>query len=208
MNWRRNWPRKNSSSSTSITPASDATTAFLRAASETDARVRGLRLVARGRSASRYRRRADARLGDAVVIMNATNPPEVIVQMYARWLEGYHVASAQCEELAVVPGFKQKGAATLYRLLDRFSAVIPPENESDFRLLDREVVHAFLQLPERDRSLAGGNQWISSGQSAQPANCALVRQWRFSLPMRPSHLCGWLSGWAWARLVFRLRSWW
>ena len=35
--------------------------------------------------------------GDAVVIIDADlqDPPEVIVQMYARWLEGYHVAYGQ-----------------------------------------------------------------------------------------------------------------
>ncbi|MGI9088142.1 MAG: glycosyltransferase family 2 protein [Chthoniobacterales bacterium] len=148
----------------------DETSAILQQLSETDERVRALRLSRNFGHQVATTAGLEHAAGDAVVIMDADlqDPPEVIVQMYARWLEGYHVAYGQREERAGETAFKLWTSKTFYRLVNRLSPLQVPNDTGDFRLMDRAVVEALLRMPERDRFLRGMISWVGFRQVAVP----------------------------------------
>jgi glycosyltransferase involved in cell wall biosynthesis len=55
---------------------------------------------------------------------------------------------------------KRRSAAWFYRLHNRMSKTKIPENVGDFRLMDRVVVEALKQLPERQRFMKGLFAWV------------------------------------------------
>ena len=96
----------------------------------------------------------DASRGKAVVVMDADlqDPPEVIVEMLAKWREGYDVVYGRRRSRAGESWFKLVTAKIFYRL---FAAMIPievPLDTGDFRLMSRRVVVA-LRRAARDASL-------------------------------------------------------
>jgi dolichol-phosphate mannosyltransferase len=96
------------------------------------------------------------------------DPPELIEAMLERWKEGYHVAYAQRIERTGESAFKIWSANVFYRLIQRISRSPIPRNTGDFRLMDRQVVDAFLRMPERDRFLRGMVSWVGYRQIAVP----------------------------------------
>ncbi|MGZ5023962.1 MAG: glycosyltransferase family 2 protein [Chthoniobacterales bacterium] len=167
--------------------SSDETPKLLHEMSEADPRVRGLRLSRNFGQQVAITAGLEHASGDAVVIMDADlqDPPEVIVQMYARWLEGYHVAYGQRQDRAGEKAFKRWSATTFYRVLNRLAPIPIPSETGDFRLLDRDVVRALLQMPERDRFLRGMISWVGFRQVAVPYHRAarLAGETKFSLAM-------------------------
>lgn len=55
-----------------------------------------------------------------------------------------------------------------YRLFRRLSYVSVPLDAGDFSLLDRKVVQALSQLPERDRFIRGLRAWVGFKQTGIP----------------------------------------
>ncbi len=150
--------------------SSDETAVLLREMSLADERVKALRLSRNFGHQVATTAGLEHASGDAVVLMDADlqDPPEVIVQMYARWQEGYHVAYGQREERVGETRFKVWSAKTFYRLVNRMSPVAIPNDTGDFRLMDRAVVEALLRMPERDRFLRGMVSWVGFRQVAVP----------------------------------------
>ena len=156
----------------------DETAKLLHEMSLADPRVKGLRLSRNFGHQVATTAGLEHASGDAVVIMDADlqDPPELIVQMYARWLEGYHVAYGEREERLGETPFKLWSAKLFYRLMNRVSPMPIPTDTGDFRLMDRAVVRALLQMPERDRYLRGMVAWVGFRQIGIPYR----RQARFA----------------------------
>ncbi len=108
--------------------------------------------------------------GDAVVLIDADlqDPPEVIVTMLERWKEGYHVAYGQRSERAGESAFKVQTAKLFYRLLNRLTETEIPLDTGDFRLMDRRVIDAIGEMPERDRFIRAMVSWVGFRQIAVP----------------------------------------
>lgn len=104
--------------------------------------------------------------GDAVVIMDADlqDPPELIAQMVERWRQGFHVVYAQRLQRHVETWAKKGTAAAFYLLMRLVSGHDIPKNTGDFRLIDRKVVEAFKQMPERHRFVRGLIAWVGFRQ--------------------------------------------
>jgi dolichol-phosphate mannosyltransferase len=100
--------------------------------------------------------------GDSVAIIDADlqDPPEVLVQMFHLWEQGYEVVFGVRKNRAGESWFKLKTAEWFYRVLNLFSDTEIPCDTGDFRLLDRKAVNALLRMPERDRLLRGLSSWI------------------------------------------------
>jgi len=100
--------------------------------------------------------------GDAVVIIDADlqDPPEVILELIAKWREGYEVVYAQRVEREGETWFKRITASIFYRTIYRITDVKIPLDTGDFRLLDRKVVNILNSMRERHRFLRGLSAWV------------------------------------------------
>ncbi len=100
--------------------------------------------------------------GDAAIIIDADlqDPPEVILELIAKWREGYEVVYALRTEREGETFFKKATAAAFYKIIYRITDVKIPMNTGDFRLLDRKVVDVMNQMRERHRFLRGLSAWV------------------------------------------------
>lgn len=100
--------------------------------------------------------------GEAVIIIDADlqDPPEVILELIAKWREGYQVVYAQRSEREGESWFKLVTASAFYKLIYRITDVKIPMNTGDFRLLDRKVVDVMGTMRERHRFLRGMSAWV------------------------------------------------
>ena len=108
--------------------------------------------------------------GRAVIVMDADlqDPPEVALDLVAKWKEGYEVVYAERLSRAGESRFKRLTAALFYRLMNALSDVEIPRNVGDFRLVDRKALDAFLAMPERDRFVRGMFAWVGFRQAVVP----------------------------------------
>ncbi len=106
--------------------------------------------------------------GEAVVIIDADlqDPPELIGELLVKWRQGYDVVYATRRSRAGETWLKRLTAFGFYRVLNMISEVVIPDNTGDFRLLDRRVVQALRQLPERNRFMKGLFSWVGYKQTA------------------------------------------
>ena len=95
-------------------------------------------------------------------------PPGVVLEMIAKWREGYEVVYGTRSERAGESAFKRITAKGFYRLLNMLSDVPIPLDTGDFRLMDRRVVDALRAMPERDRFVRGMVSWVGFRQIALP----------------------------------------
>ena len=116
--------------------------------------------------------------GDCAVIIDGDlqDPPELIPAMIEKWQNGYDVVYAQRQKRKGETFFKRVSAAFFYRLLQKMTNVDIPEDTGDFRLIDRKVIDALGQMPERNRFLRGMVSWAGFRQTSVP----YVRDERFS----------------------------
>lgn len=105
--------------------------------------------------------------GDAVVIMDSDlqDPPEVIPELFAKWMEGFEVVFAIRKEREGESWFKLFTASLFYRLIYRITDVNIPVDTGDFRLLDRKVVDVMNEMRERHRFLRGMSVWVGFHQT-------------------------------------------
>jgi glycosyltransferase involved in cell wall biosynthesis len=104
--------------------------------------------------------------GQAVVIIDSDlqDPPEVILQLIARWQEGCEIVYAVRSVRVGESWFKLYTASLFYRLIARITDVKIPMDAGDFRLLDRKVVNVLNQMRERHRFLRGMSVWVGFRQ--------------------------------------------
>ena len=86
--------------------------------------------------------------------------PDLIPAMLAEWQQGYDVVYAVREHRRDEGPFKRLGARWFYRLVNAGARFQVPPDAGDFRLMDRAVVDALLDLPERNRFLKGLYAWV------------------------------------------------
>ncbi|NEO32572.1 MAG: glycosyltransferase family 2 protein [Symploca sp. SIO3C6] len=110
----------------------------------------------------------DFATGAAVVPIDADlqDPPELIEQMLAKWREGYDVVYATRRSRQGESWFKRLTADVFYRTIGKMTRVPIPRNTGDFRLLDRRVVEAIKQMPERTRFMKGLFTWVGFKQTS------------------------------------------
>lgn len=108
--------------------------------------------------------------GQAVVIIDADlqDPPEVILDLIAKWREGYEVVFAIRAEREGEGWFKLFTASLFYRLISKITDVDIPLDAGDFRLLDRKVVDVLNRMREKHRFLRGMSAWVGFRQIGVP----------------------------------------
>jgi glycosyltransferase involved in cell wall biosynthesis len=148
--------------------STDETIAAIAAAHYREPRVRALSLSRNfGKEAAISAGLEHAR-GQAVVPMDVDmqDPPEVLIEMVAKWREGYEMVFGVRRNRASDSLPKRLTAGLYYRAHNWVSNDKIPENAGDFRLLDRKVVDAIRTLPERNRFMKGLFAWAGFRQTA------------------------------------------
>jgi len=146
----------------------DASLPLLRDLVKQDARYRVLSFSRNFGHQTAITAGVDHARGKAVVVMDADlqDPPQVVIEMMAKWREGYDVVYGKRRARAGETFFKKVTAKIFYRL---FAAMIPievPLDTGDFRLMSRRVVVALRELREAHRFVRGMVAWIGFKQTA------------------------------------------
>lgn len=116
--------------------------------------------------------------GQAIVVIDADlqDPPEIILEMIAKWKEGFEVVYGKRTTRKGETAFKKFTARTFYRTLNSMTDVKIPTDVGDFRLIDRKVKDALLRVPEHNRYVRGLISWLGFRQTA----VEFVREPRFA----------------------------
>jgi len=99
--------------------------------------------------------------GRAVVLMDADlqHPPELLPKMLELWRGGYDVVNA-VKQARSRESMAYRFMAWSFNLLIGGAAGSSFKGASDFKLLDRQVVEAVLDCPERNRFFRGLVAWV------------------------------------------------
>ncbi len=100
--------------------------------------------------------------GDAVITMDADlqHPPESIPQFLSLWESGAEVVYTVRKETQGVGWFKKFSSGLFYWIFNRISDTKSESGTTDFRLMDKKVIEAFRNLPERERMFRGLIDWM------------------------------------------------
>lgn len=103
----------------------------------------------------------DIARGDAVIVMDADlqHPPEYIPEMVRLWKEGAEVVEGVKSSRGKEKKIYRFCAKLFYGAINKATG-IDFDNASDFKLLDRKVVEAMKQMPERMTFFRGMSAWV------------------------------------------------
>lgn len=99
--------------------------------------------------------------GDAAVLMSSDlqDPPELISSFLRKWEEGYENIFGVVTKRSGTSLLRRINSRLFYKIANKLSDGVLPENASDFRLLDRKVYEAVRGMRERNRFLRGLVAW-------------------------------------------------
>jgi dolichol-phosphate mannosyltransferase len=145
----------------------DRSMELLREAAGRDARYRVLSFARNFGHQTAITAGVDYARGEAVVVMDADlqDPPEIVLEMVAKWRQGFDVVYGRRRKREGESWFKLVTARAFYRL---FAAMIPievPLDTGDFRLMSRRVVVALRALRETHRFVRGMVSWVGFKQT-------------------------------------------
>lgn len=104
----------------------------------------------------------DLSIGDAVIPIDADlqDPPELILEFVKHWKSGFDAVLAKRSDRSSDSWMKRVSSKLFYKFNNVISDIVIPEDVGDFRLMDRKVVNALKQLPERRRFMKGLFAWV------------------------------------------------
>jgi polyisoprenyl-phosphate glycosyltransferase len=116
--------------------------------------------------------------GEVVVTMDGDmqHPPEVILDLYTKYKQGYDIVNSIRTETADSSAFKKITSQYFYKIINTLSDIHIQPASADFRLMNRKTVDAFLKLKEKDRFTRGIISWMGFKQ----AHIAYTAPERFS----------------------------
>jgi glycosyltransferase involved in cell wall biosynthesis len=140
-----------------VDPCTDGTESMILAHRETNPAIKLLRFSRRFGQPTATIAGIENASGDAVVVMDVDlqDPPEVLVEMLAKWRDGYDVVYAQRRKRTGETLVKRSVAKVGYAVINRVADVPIPRDAGDFRLLDRRVVDELNRFKETHGFLRG-----------------------------------------------------
>jgi dolichol-phosphate mannosyltransferase len=132
----------------------------------------------------------DLALGEAVVVMDADlqDPPEVVLEMVARWRAGYDVVYGKRRSREGESFLKLFTARWFYRIFAWLIPIEVPLDTGDFRLMSRRIVLVLRELRETHRFIRGLVAWLGFKQTAvlydRPMRVAGETKYPFSKMLR------------------------
>jgi glycosyltransferase involved in cell wall biosynthesis len=111
------------------------------------------------------------------------DPPELIIEMYDKWKEGFDVVLAKRIDRSSDGLIKRRTSAAFYNLINTVSDIDIPNNVGDFRLIDRRVIDALKTYPEKTRFMKGIFASVGFKQTTveyvRPARVAGTTSWNY-----------------------------
>ena len=106
-------------------------------------------------------------IGDSAIIIDADlqDPPELANELLQKWENGFDVVYGQRIDRESESFFKKSTAKLFYRLINILSDINIPLDVGDFRLIDRKVIKAIHEMPEKERFLRGMISWVGFNQT-------------------------------------------
>jgi len=141
----------------SLDPSPDRTEEAILEAREQDGRIKLLKFSRRFGQPMATLAGMEYSSGEAVIVMDVDlqDPPELVLEMLARWHEGYDVVLPQRRQRSGEPWIKKAVAAAGYKVINKIADVRIPPNTGDFRLMSRRVVNELVKLKESHGFLRG-----------------------------------------------------
>jgi len=148
--------------------SSDTTLEVIRKANLADKRIRCISLSRNFGKEAALSAGIDAASGKAVVPMDVDlqDPPEALIQMIAKWRDGYDVVYGVRDNRETDTLPKRLTGDTYYRANNWLSDDKIPGHAGDFRRLDQRVVEVIRRMPERNRFMKGLFAWAGFRQAA------------------------------------------
>jgi polyisoprenyl-phosphate glycosyltransferase len=124
--------------------------------------------------------------GDVVILMDSDgqHPLPVLDTFFEHWREGYEMVFGVREDRRDETALKRVLSQLFYKALSQSAHVPIHPDAGDFRLLDRKVVKALRQLPERSRMMKGLYAWVGFPSRAVPFRIAPRTSGRSSFGLR------------------------
>lgn len=100
--------------------------------------------------------------GDVVILLDADfqHPLEIIPVFLQYWAEGYDMVYGVRQSRESESWFKRHLAQLFYWTMQKITHINIPKNAGDFRLLDRKIISALKEFPERTRFMKGLYAWV------------------------------------------------
>ncbi len=104
---------------------------------------------------------------DIIITMDADgqHPPAVIPELIKEYKRGFDIVNTQRISTADASFFKKITSKWYYKIINTLTDIKIESASSDFRLMTRKTVDAFLQIDEKDRFTRGLIKWIGFNQS-------------------------------------------
>lgn len=140
--------------------SSDSTFDKVLELAQEDRRIRGLEFSRNfGKEPAMFAGLSAIKGGCAVVMdCDLQHPPQTIVKMYRKWLEGFEVVEGVKNTRGKESVFHRLFANTFYGIISALTG-FDMENASDFKLLDKKVVAVLLDMPERKTFFRAMSFW-------------------------------------------------
>jgi polyisoprenyl-phosphate glycosyltransferase len=106
--------------------------------------------------------------GEIVITMDSDlqHPVHLIPTLIEKFAEGFDIVNTNRKDGENTSWFKKMSAKAFYTLINVLSETKIQHNAADFRLMNRKVVDAFLELPEKDRFNRGLFAWMGFQQAS------------------------------------------
>lgn len=140
----------------------DGTWERIQEAAAADSRIKGLLLARNFGHQNALFAGLHHSQGRAVVTMDGDlqHPPEVIAELHAAWRSGNKVVTTRRHDSGDTPTFKRLTSRWFYRLFSLLTGLPLTVGNSDFRLIDRQVLKTLVGMRETSLFLRGMVQWV------------------------------------------------
>lgn len=100
--------------------------------------------------------------GDVVVLLDADfqHPVGMLPTFLQHWAQGYDMVYGERCDRESESYLKRNFAHLFYWLMQKITKIDIPNNAGDFRLMDRKILDALKQFPERTRFMKGLYAWV------------------------------------------------
>lgn len=139
----------------------DNTWGAIEQAARKDCRVRGICFSRNfGKESAILAGLSEAKGAASVVIdCDLQQPPEVMVEMYRLWEQGYKIVNGVKSNRGKENPLYKLAAKAFYSAMS-VVVKIDMSKASDYKLLDREVVEVLLSMPERNYFFRALSEWV------------------------------------------------